>query len=129
MASAVEAGTAGGVPDLLLVDPPLGVLPGDVEPYRHRVRPDPPHGRPGGVEVEPGDVGLEPAAGHVQQVGEDPGAEQPGGLDPLLVEPVEPGRQVGARRRIDAVPVSAPRHIAELDADQLSLELRLGDQD
>jgi hypothetical protein len=87
------AGPADRVPDVLLVGPPLGHLPGQIQPGRHRCVAGPAHdGRllqAHGVVVPP-----DLLAGPAQQAGHDARAQPARRLHPALVLRIERGDEL-----------------------------------
>lgn len=108
-----QARPPNGLTNLLLVDPALGELPGDVQPVRRwrLTRPGHPLAWLEGVQL--GQVGVQGWSGGGQQVDEHRGAEPPQLADPAGIERVEERHQRhevrggrerhGARGRIEAV--------------------------
>src|SRR5580700_4880838 len=88
---APERRTPRGIPDLRLMDIPLHVLTTHIELDRRRLRACRPLHRPArGVQIQRGDMLLEPPACQVEQLDEQRRADPLRRVHPLLVERVEP---------------------------------------
>ncbi len=93
-----ETGAVGGVADLLVMNPALGVFAGDVEPGGRRVWSGPTDGNGRGIHVDGGEVGGDEVAGEGEQLADEAGTEAASGLDPggvAAVDEVDEGIPIG----------------------------------
>ncbi len=118
----VEGGAVRGIADLLLVMPALGVFAGDVEPVGSGFGAGPAYGSAEGVGIEAHEICVGLAAGMIEQVDDDARAETARDVDPLMIDAIDEGDEVGIifeRAAGDGVIVAAARKISEVATEDV----------
>jgi hypothetical protein len=125
----IEAGAVGGVTNLLLVVPALGVFAGEIEPVGRGIGAGPADRRTQRERIEAQEIFVGLPAGVVQQVTQDLRAEALGGCDPGLIDAIDEGDQIvpvgdGASGR--RVMIAAAGKIAEIAAQDVEGDVFYG---